>query len=87
MEVAAIEKGTAALRAEDAYEATLTLFPAPEPAAVLERYSASASQQQQHQPSISEQPSVQVRAGRAAALQQALSTLLGLPQMRPDPEN
>ena len=58
MEVAGIEKGTVELRAKDAYEATLTLFPAPEPAAVLERY--SASQQHQQQPSISEQPSVQV---------------------------
>ena len=74
MEVAGIEKGTAALRAEDAYEATLTLFPAPEPAAVLERYSASASQQHQQQPSVSEQPSVQVRAGRGGSLQQAAVT-------------
>ena len=62
MEVAGIEKGTAVLRSRNAYEATLTLFPAPEPTAVLERYSASASQQQRQQPSVSEQPSVQVRA-------------------------
>ena len=60
MEIAGIEKGTAALRARDAYEVTLMLFPAPEPVAVLERYSASASQQHRQQPSASEQPSVQV---------------------------
>ena len=60
MAVAAIENGTVVLRSSHAYEATLTLFPAPEPAAVLERYSASASQQHQQQPSASEQPSVQV---------------------------
>jgi hypothetical protein len=60
VEVVAVERGTLAMQARNAYEATLTLFPAPEPAAVLERYSAAASQQQQSQPSLSEQPSVQV---------------------------
>ena len=69
MEVVSIERGTLALRASDAYEATLTLFPAPEPAAVLERYSAAASQQHQSQPSISEQPSVQVHGPNQPSLQ------------------